>query len=250
MTSEDGDDAPNANEASYPRDSIGVNLSRYLWRNNSKGNVFDVSESVIEHMLSCLYSVFYSMLYMLSILYTCMIHLLDLLFTLIPAMMANMTPVVLARLKVFETVAKPVDGRLLIHGQPLFGAHKTWRGLVGGVIVGLFTAFVLLMLHNTMRLSSLGLFSEDEYVYRSFLMSVGAMVGDLMESFAKRRLSIDPGNVWFPYDFVDYPLGAILFSGLFVRCTLTDVLLLVILAAIVTPLFNSLMQRWGIKQAV
>jgi len=40
-------------------------------------------------------------------------------------------------------------------------------------------------------------------------MSGGALIGDLIKSFAKRRLGIQAGSTWVPFDQVDYIAGAI-----------------------------------------
>jgi CDP-2,3-bis-(O-geranylgeranyl)-sn-glycerol synthase len=43
------------------------------------------------------------------------------------------------------------------------------------------------------------------------LLSVGAITGDLIESFFKRRLSKEPGESLVPWDQIDHVVGAYLF---------------------------------------
>jgi CDP-2,3-bis-(O-geranylgeranyl)-sn-glycerol synthase len=38
-----------------------------------------------------------------------------------------------------------------------------------------------------------------------------------MKSFAKRRLAVAPGRSWFPFDQLDYVIGALAAGALFVR---------------------------------
>jgi CDP-diglyceride synthetase len=40
------------------------------------------------------------------------------------------------------------------------------------------------------------------------------MTGDAVKSFFKRRLGITPGKSWFPFDQLDFVLGAILFVSI------------------------------------
>ncbi|MEM3153941.1 MAG: CDP-archaeol synthase, partial [Candidatus Woesearchaeota archaeon] len=44
---------------------------------------------------------------------------------------------------------------------------------------------------------------------------IGALLGDSIKSFFKRRLGILPGRPWIPFDQVDYAIGA-LAAGSFV----------------------------------
>lgn len=87
--------------------------------------------------------------------------------------MANGTPVVLKRL-MGRTLARPVDGgRRLRDGRPLLGPSKTWRGLVGALVA---TTVVGWLVGAGAGLGA--------------LVAVGALVGDMASSFAKRRLAV------------------------------------------------------------
>jgi CDP-2,3-bis-(O-geranylgeranyl)-sn-glycerol synthase len=45
-----------------------------------------------------------------------------------------------------------------------------------------------------------------------FLLGFGALFGDLIESFFKRRLNIKPGKPFIPFDQLDLAIGAILLT--------------------------------------
>jgi CDP-2,3-bis-(O-geranylgeranyl)-sn-glycerol synthase len=45
-------------------------------------------------------------------------------------------------------------------------------------------------------------------------MGSGAILGDLIKSFFKRRIGIKPGEKWIFFDQVDYAIGALLFTSL------------------------------------
>jgi len=86
---------------------------------------------------------------------------------------ANGAPV-LARDALGDRLALPVDlGRRLADGMPVFGAAKTWRGLVLAVCAGAVAAWLVGMAAVTGAVAGLW-----------------AMLGDLLASFAKRRLGL------------------------------------------------------------
>ena len=90
---------------------------------------------------------------------------------------ANGAPVVAKRL-LGDRHAVPLDGNArFIDGRPLLGASKTIRGLLLAVAA---TAAVAPLLGLT--------------VGTGLLVGVGAMAGDLLSSFIKRRLGFKPSS--------------------------------------------------------
>lgn len=116
---------------------------------------------------------------------------------ILPAYVANATPVVLGG-------GRPIDGgRQFIDGRPIFGPGKTWRGLIAGVIagvaVGLIQGLVMARLFFHFMLS--------------FSLAFGALLGDLLGSFIKRRLNIPRGGIAPGLDQLDFVLVAMLLAS-------------------------------------
>lgn len=155
--------------------------------------------------------------------------LIDALVFILPAYCANAVPVLLGG-------GRPIDGgRLLSDGRPVFGAHKTVRGLVSGLIVG--------------SLVGVGLSLIIDYpLLLGFAVSLGALLGDLFEAFVKRRLGLAPGASLPVADQLDFVLGALLFS-LFVSPPSWQVALVVL---VITPpihlLTNYAAYHLGVKK--
>ena len=90
---------------------------------------------------------------------------------------ANSTPVMLARV-LGSRYAAPVDANRLLHdGRPLFGPHKTWRGVISGTAAAGLTAALL----------------EQGFILGA-LFGAMALAGDLLSSFLKRRLGCASGR--------------------------------------------------------
>lgn len=118
---------------------------------------------------------------------------LDALKFIFPAYCANAAPVLFGG-------GLPLDlGKTFYDGRPIFGKNKTFRGFFSGLIVG----------------SIVGLVESFFFGYPScfgFLLSLGALVGDLAGAFLKRRLGIPPGGILPVIDQVDFIVGALIFS--------------------------------------
>jgi CDP-2,3-bis-(O-geranylgeranyl)-sn-glycerol synthase len=127
---------------------------------------------------------------------------LEALLLFLPAGVANSTPPLLTR---FLGAGRPIDGGRSWRSLPLLGAHKTWQGLIGGTLAG-FLTFVVQRRIDHLQIPLIA----------GVAMSFGALAGDLVKSFVKRRFAVEPGRAWFPLDQLDYVFGALLASAPFI----------------------------------
>jgi CDP-2,3-bis-(O-geranylgeranyl)-sn-glycerol synthase len=125
-------------------------------------------------------------------------------YFILPAYVANAAPVIFGG-------GYPLDaGRLFWDGKPLFGSNKTIRGFLAGLLVGTLAGFALSSLYQLDGFPQNLLFPYS--VLLGFMLSLGALTGDLLHSFVKRRLDISPGSPLPVADQLDFALGALLFS--------------------------------------
>ena len=138
-----------------------------------------------------------------------------------------MAPVIFKNHLIF--LAKPVDGGKKIAGEEIFGSHKTWRGLITATIVGgLFFSLEKLLIHTFPQLASWSPFDLSIVPWWfGFAFAAGAITGDLVKSFFKRRFRIPPGATWYPFDQIDFLLGAALVASFYY--TLTPIMWLLII---------------------
>lgn len=132
---------------------------------------------------------------------------------MLPAYIANMAPVFAKKFGVLKFLARPVDGGREWRGKRIFGEHKTWRGFLVGVV----SAIAVLWLQNYLysiplfRGISLLNYSETQWCLLGFLFGFGALFGDLVKSFFKRRAGVASGAPLIPFDQIDFVIGALFF---------------------------------------
>ncbi len=114
-------------------------------------------------------------------------------------------------------LARPVDFGVRWHGKEIFGKNKTWRGLLVGIIVGIVASGIQALLFiktDFFRNNTLVDYTRVNFIFLGALMGGGALSGDLVKSFIKRRLDVPSGKPWFPWDQLDWIAGAIALSSI------------------------------------
>ncbi len=158
--------------------------------------------------------------------------ILESLYLFLPAFVANMAPVVARWLNSFPKLAVPIDGSTPETVRPIFGTHKTYRGLVVGLFSGIVAAFLQKLLADysmSIREITLFPFANWNFLWWGLLLSGGALGGDLVKSFVKRRMGISAGARWVPWDQLDQVFGGILFGSFAYSFSLENVLALIVL---------------------
>ena len=151
---------------------------------------------------------------------------------ILPAYCANAVPVITGG-------GRPIDlGKKFSDGKPIFGNNKTIRGFLSGLAVG-----------TAVGLAESALFPEFPILF-GFLISSGALFGDLAGAFIKRRLGLSPGDLMPVIDQVDFIIGAILFS-LFLPLRIMSPALIITVLVITPPihiLTNFAAYKLGLKK--
>lgn len=133
--------------------------------------------------------------------------IVQVLYLFVPAYVANMSPVLVQGR--FAWLARPLDGGREWRGRRVLGDHKTWRGLVAGTLAGMVVWEIQRVVYRVGLGQGLAVVDYDTWpVLGGMLMGLGALVGDAVKSFIKRRVGIAPGRSWLGFDQVDFYLGA------------------------------------------
>ncbi|MGC8937124.1 MAG: CDP-2,3-bis-(O-geranylgeranyl)-sn-glycerol synthase [Candidatus Methanomethylicaceae archaeon] len=121
-----------------------------------------------------------------------------------PAYLANSVPVILKG-------KRPIDGgKNFIDGKRLFGDGKTIEGFLLGLVCGTILGAVF------------------GYPIHALLLSLGALIGDLVGAFIKRRLGMPRGHPAPLLDQLDFVIGALAFISIIYPVTLEQALFLVL----------------------
>ena len=170
---------------------------------------------------------------------------------LLPAYVANPMAVVFGG-------GTPMDfGRVMGDGRRIFGDGKTWRGFVGGAASG-FVLGAILALLGSATAPSLSFGPWPDVLGILVLLAVGALLGDLLGAFTKRRLGLERGAKAAGLDQYDFLIGAFLVLLLFapawwfVRFWAGDAIWGLGFIILITPalhrVVNMIGYRWGHKR--
>ena len=112
----------------------------------------------------------------------------------------------------------PIDfGKNYKDGRRILGDGKTWRGLVLGTLFGMIGGFGLSLAAKLIAPTEYNFISFEKLDFTGFPIMIpiifsicfGALFGDIVESFFKRRFGIERGKDWIPFDQMDFILGVL-----------------------------------------
>jgi CDP-2,3-bis-(O-geranylgeranyl)-sn-glycerol synthase len=138
----------------------------------------------------------------------------------------------------------PIDlGRNYSDGKRIFGDGKTYRGLFAGILAGILIGLVQIWLQGQYGWTYL----PQQTLLSIMLLAVGALLGDLVKSFFKRRFGKERGAKWPVADQYDLVAGAFVLLLFFNTQWLFSSVTLPILIAILilTPILHRAMNILG-----
>lgn len=160
----------------------------------------------------------------------------------LPAFFANLGAGISGVLPFIKNFKTPVDFGKKMKGKPIFGSHKTWRGIFVGLIFGMGISFFQKFLYQYpffQRYSLLNYEKINIFLF-GFLLSFGALFGDLFFSFIKRRKGLVEGTRWIPFDQINFVLGAFVFSNFYVKLPLEIWIVIIFISFPLHIFFNHL----------
>jgi len=144
--------------------------------------------------------------------------LFNALYFFLPAYVANTVPGILG-------YGRPVDlGRKFTDGRRILGNGVTVRGTLTGILGGTIIGFL-----------------KDEPLL-GFVLGVGAMGGDMIGSFIKRRLGKSSGSPLFPLDQLNFVIGGLILARLYLGFIRWDFVVVIVL---LTPVGHLAVNKLG-----
>ncbi len=183
------------------------------------------------------------------------VRLLQALWFILPAYVANSMPVQISKIRFLERYGKPIDGGRMWLGVRLLGDGKTWRGLFSGILVGTVIGLIQVLTQYDATLFFQNILHSPELVLPqmsvelAFMLSVGALVGDMTASFVKRRVGLKSGDPAPLLDQLDFVFGAFFFAWLLARTIDYDRFFVVVVITPAIHLFaNFIAWIWKLKR--
>ena len=164
------------------------------------------------------------------------INLIILFFAyIIPMYLANATPIVIHG-------KKPLDFGLKLKGKRILGDGKTIVGTIAGIVCGTIAGILLGLAFPSV------LILIPNYFLLTFLLAVGAILGDAIESFIKRRLGFSQGDAWFIFDQLDFILGGLILACLIRIPEIELVVIILFITIIMHVISNVCAHKVGLKK--
>ena len=148
----------------------------------------------------------------------------------------------------------PVDfGKSDSKGVRWIGDGVTWKGLIGGTLIGIITGIIQGLVAPYI-ISNFGQYittpiitNVPEGIIIGFLLGFGALLGDALGSFLKRRLGIGRGKPAPILDQLDFLIVALILVSLVVKLDLMFIVMAIILTLIIHLLANTGAYLLGLK---
>jgi len=168
---------------------------------------------------------------------------------MLPAYIANALPVVSNHFDLLKNLAVPIDRGIMLNDKPLFGHSKTIRGFIFGVSGAVLIGLIQFFLRNIESIHNISLidYNLGTSLALGFLLGFGALLGDLIESFFKRRFSISSGSSWIIADQVDYVIGALILASPMIVLNTNYIIAIFILSGILAITSNIIAYFIGMK---
>ena len=134
---------------------------------------------------------------------------------------------------------RPIDAGHTWDGRRVLGDGKTWRGTAVGVVVGVALAAVLNALQPAAT-DALGVTLPEFPVAAMLALPAGALLGDILASFLKRRTGRERGAAFPLVDQLDFVVIALALTALAAPAWFAETFTLGVLAVVLvlTPILH------------
>lgn len=133
----------------------------------------------------------------------------------------------------------PIDGGQRWRGARILGDGKTWRGTAAGITGGVIVALLLNWINGTAS-SMIGVDFPAFPMRIVLAFPIGALLGDIVASFIKRRTGRSRGSAFPLVDQLDFLVVALLLGAIVDFGWMADVFTPAVIAAVVvlTPILH------------
>ncbi|MBT7552887.1 CDP-archaeol synthase [bacterium] len=173
----------------------------------------------------------------------------EILFFILPLLLVGLIHhLIIIKYNLFSFLAIPIDRNIKLNNDYLFGPAKTWRGIVTVVILsGIFYYLGSYFWDMNLRFPVL---------LSGCLLGLGYAVGELPNSFIKRRLGIQSSQsnyqgrniIFYLFDQIDSILGALLFICLVYNASILLLVYILIIGSLLHYLVDEILHHYSYKK--
>jgi CDP-2,3-bis-(O-geranylgeranyl)-sn-glycerol synthase len=164
---------------------------------------------------------------------------MDLVATVVVAFWAMLPAYVPNNAAVLLGGGRPIDGGRTLSGRRVLGGGKTWWGTIAGTVTGVVVALALSALAPVAS-GAFGVELPSFPLVAAVALAFGAMLGDILASFLKRRAGRSRGAAFPGLDQLDFVVAAVALAFLLAPTWAREWFTLEVLAVVVvgTPLLH------------
>ena len=167
-------------------------------------------------------------------------------YFMLPAYFANMAPVVAKNM--FRKLTLPIDFNIGLGNNTIFGKNKTYRGLIAGMLAAIIVAYTQFFLNGGNIFADFAFVDYSNWLLIGLLLGLGAMFGDLVKSFVKRRIGLKPGMPFVPFDQLDFVFGALIFVYPVAKLPMEKMAIILFISFILHMVINHIAFYTGIRK--
>ncbi len=161
---------------------------------------------------------------------------IEIILVLIPLYLANSSAMLLGG-------KTPIDlNQHFVDKKPFLGKGKTVKGTLFGISIGIL-AVLLIDFYFQGKVPII-----NNYLHYGILVSIGAILGDLIGSFLKRRMNIERGKPVLLLDQLDFVIVGILFGSLVHKVSVELFLLVCVITLIAHRIANFVAFKFKLKK--
>lgn len=182
---------------------------------------------------------------------------LSALIIILPLIIAGIAHSVTIRKNWLVSLAqRPIDMGLKVADKRIFGANKTWRGVLVMPIVTAISAILIIPLRDFLP-NSLSLRPDIFFVFLGLILGLAYILAELPNSFIKRQVAVGPGarpeGVWgiiaYFIDQFDSATGVALLMFLLNLININLAIWIFLLGGTVHIVFDFLLLIFGVKKS-
>jgi len=168
------------------------------------------------------------------------------LYLILPAYFANAACTLSNK---WNWLARPLDHGKKIGDNYILGPGKTYRGTIIGLVTAIVTVLLQKFLFSVAIFQNISLFDYQQINWLGFglLGGLGAVGGDIVASFFKRRFNLKRGAPAPLLDQWDFVIGFFFLTSLLISVTWPIIITTLILTLIIHPLTNMVAYLLKIK---